>query len=211
MSRWDHLFLRQHSRMTLTIPVKNPYCYAHLSPGDIRLLRLMPDKDENARVQCQLFDYPLHESDDGTQLYEALSYAWGGSEKDHRVSVDQYSLRVTANLHAALLHLRGRFLERIIWIDAICINQDDKEEQGQQVQCMAEIYSRASRVIIWLGEPAAGSDEALEAIRVAADKTPTEPLANEPIKQSILALLQRPWFERVWVREQTLNGNEICY
>jgi len=47
---------------------------------------------------------------------------------------------------------------------------------------MAEIYSRVSRVIIWLGEPAAGSDEVFEAIRVAADKTPTEPLANELIK-----------------------------
>ena len=44
------------------------------------------------------------------------------------------------------------------WYDAFCINQDDKDEQGQQVQQMGSIYSRAKRVIIWLGEATYDTD-----------------------------------------------------
>ncbi len=66
---------------------------------------------------------------------------------------------------------------------------------------MAEIYSTASRVIVWLGEAQNDSDQALEDIRSAAD---AEFPVNRPNKQAILTLLRQPWFERIWVREQTL-------
>jgi hypothetical protein len=120
----------------------------------------------------------------------------------------------------ALLHLRDRFVERIIWIDAICINQDDNGEKGQQVQTMAKIYAKASRVIVWLGEAADNSDQALEEIRMAAEEQHTNPAIyktnqqvtfgrsyqqhrnsaiNETSQQAILRLLERPWFHRIWV------------
>jgi hypothetical protein len=121
----------------------------------IRLLRLMPNEDETAPVQCKLFDYSLHDSRKGAHLYEALSY------------VDEHDLPVTTNLYAALSHLRDRSVERIIWVDAICIKQPDRKERGRQVQIMAKIYSKAHRVIVWLGETTDNSDRALEEIRVA--------------------------------------------
>ncbi|KAK0709563.1 heterokaryon incompatibility [Lasiosphaeria miniovina] len=75
-----------------------------------------------------------------------------------------------ANLHAALSQLRDRLLERIIWIDAICINQHDNNEKGQQVQSTTKIYANANRVIVWLGEAAEDSDQALGALRTAAEE-----------------------------------------
>lgn len=175
------------------------YSYSSLKPDRIRLLGLIPHEDENAPIQCRLFEYPLQDSGERVHLYEALSYVWGCSDKPYSISIGRRNLPVTANLYAALLHLRDRFIERTIWVDAICINQNNLQEQEQQIQYMAEIYSKASRVIVWLGEAAADSDVALEEIRVAADNESAKPLVSEPIKASILALLQRPWFERIWV------------
>lgn len=91
------------------------YSYSLLPLGsNIRLLRLMPRKDGIAPIPCQLFDYSLQESSKKTHLYEALSYAWGGSDKPRSISIDKYNLPVTVNLHAALSRLRDRFIERII-------------------------------------------------------------------------------------------------
>jgi hypothetical protein len=176
------------------------YSSLSLGPDSIRLLRLMPHEDETAPIQCQLFDYSLQESDKRTHLYEALSYVWGSSDKPRFISVDDHDLPVTVSLHAALSRLRNRYIERVIWADAVCINQTDLQERSCQVQLMAKIYSKASRIVVWLGEMADDSDRALEEILVAADKQSTNRSNNGTIQQAILTLLQRPWFRRIWVR-----------
>jgi hypothetical protein len=186
--------------------------YSSLSLGSdsIRLLRLMPHENksiERTEIQCELFDYPLQDQGKGTHLYEALSYAWGGSEKPRSISINKQNLAVTENLYTALLRLRDRSLERILWVDAICINQENPEEQGQQVQLMAKIYSKATRVLVWLGETAGDIEGALEDIRLAANEESMERSKKEMNQQAILNLLQRSWFQRIWVREQTLNHN----
>ncbi len=179
------------------------YRYSTLppGPGSIRLLRLIPDQDETATIQCQLFNYRLQGSGKWTHLYEALSYVWGSSDKPQSISIDKLDMPITANLHAALLRLRDRCIERVLWVDAICINQVDLEERGHQIEFMAEIFSKANRVIVWLGESADNSDQALEEICVAAEKQSTNSANRERRLQAILALLQRTWFRRIWVRE----------
>jgi hypothetical protein len=183
---------------------ENDYRYSPLpGPSSIRLFRLMPHTDKNARIQCRLFDYSIQETGERACLYEALSYVWGGSDKPHSILIGRYGLPVTVNLYAALLHLRDRLIERIIWVDAICIDQDNQTERAQQVQSMAKIYCKANRVIVWLGEAVADSDQALKEIRVAADEESIRSSHNEGKQQAILALLQRKWFQRIWVRPQT--------
>jgi hypothetical protein len=91
-----------------------------------------------------------------------------------------------------------------MWVDAICINQKNPEEQGQQVQLMAKIYSNAHRVIVWLGEEAVEIKGALENIRLAANEELTERSKKEK-QPTILNLLRRQWFQRIWVREQILS------
>lgn len=68
---------------------------------------------------------------------------------------------------------------------------------------MAKIYCKANRVIVWLGEAAADSDQALKEIRVAADEESIRSSRNEGNQQAIFALLQRKWFQRIWVWPQT--------
>ena len=174
------------------------YSSLPLALDSIRLLRLSPYGNESAEIQCELVEYSLQ---DPADLYEALSYTWGGLHKPRSISINKQNFAVTENLHAALLRLRHRSFERILWIDAICINQDNLEEQGQQVQLMAKIYSKATRVLVWLGETADNSDTALEKIHFAAENDSLDSLINKPIRKAILALLQRPWFRRIWVSE----------
>jgi hypothetical protein len=175
-------------------------------PGSTRLLRLMAHPEENSCIECQLFDYPLQTLGGGTHLYEALSYVWGDQKNLQSISVNQHDLPITRSLHAALLCLRDRILDRFIWVDAICINQGDMLEKGRQVQYMAEIYSRASRVIVWLGSVENDSDRAIEAIRLAAEEMSTKSLVEEPTKQAVLSLVRRSWFRRVWVRRHAFDG-----
>src|SRR6266702_7216892 len=109
----------------------SPYRYSLLpGPDRIRLLRIMPHKDPTAPIQCHLLDYSLQESSKWTHLYEAVSYVWGGSDKPSSIFIGEHLFNVTINLHAALSHLRDRSIERIIWVDAICINQKDLQERS---------------------------------------------------------------------------------
>jgi Heterokaryon incompatibility protein (HET) len=165
------------------------YRYSTLSSGAIRLLRLMPlanESTESTKLQCELFDYSLQDLGKRTHLYEALSYTWDGEEKPCSITIKEHNLDVTTNLYAALLRLRDRSFERIIWIDAICINQKNSKEQGQQVQLMAMIYSKAHRVLVWLGETANDIEGALEDIQRAANEESAERLNKEINQKAIL-------------------------
>ncbi|GAB7330308.1 hypothetical protein MBLNU13_g01949t1 [Cladosporium sp. NU13] len=85
--------------------------------------------------------------------FEALSYTWGESLHNEYVEVqDQIRIAITDNLARALRRLRHRTQPRNLWIDAICIDQKNLEERSRQVAYMGEIYKRASRVIVWLGD-----------------------------------------------------------
>lgn len=181
------------------------YRYSPLPEDCTRLLRLMPHPDERAPIQCQLFNCFL-DSGKGTRPYEALSYVWGSPGNPRSIFIDGDFVPVTANLHMALLRLRDCSVDRIIWVDAICINQDDVEERSRQVQSMAKIYAKASRVVVWFEEAMAGSDRVLGALCRAANGQLTMSSDRETDKQTILALLRRSWFRRIWVRQWRLGA-----
>jgi hypothetical protein len=169
-----------------------------LGSDSIRLLSVMPSKLATAPIQYQLHDYDFQESDRGTHLYEALSYVWGGfDDPPQSVYVNGQLLHITTNLYAALLHLRDRTFERIIWVDSICINQNDKEEKSRQIQLMARIYGEANRVIVYLGEAADDSDQTIEYIRSAAEEDGVYLWTDENNQKAVFELLQRPWFQRI--------------
>ncbi|KAM0139052.1 hypothetical protein ACHAP3_003320 [Botrytis cinerea] len=167
----------------------------------IRLLCLMPSEDLTAPIECRLHIYPLEKSNKATHIYQALSYVWGISETFQSVIIDEKPLLVTANLHAALLQLRDRTFERIIWVDAICINQKDEEEKSHQIGLMAKIFGLADRVIVYLGEAADDSDQALKIIRGVEDEF-MDPSSSKENEKGILELLERPWFQRIWVLQE---------
>ena len=173
-----------------------------LSSTHIRLLRLLPKEKDPNNIRCELFQYPLGDVSGLSPLYEALSYVWGSKENLQSIIVENQSFNITRNLFTALLHMRDDKLPRTIWVDAICIDQESTEKE-RQIALMAEIFARASRVVIWLGDAEDNSDP-LEAIRVIGEKS-MEPSTEEPSitelnQQRIPQLLERPWFQRIWVR-----------
>jgi hypothetical protein len=177
------------------------YHYSPLSPKDdsIRLLRLMPHKDRNAEIHCELVEYVLEESS-GTHLYEALSYVWGNPKEPLPIFIHGSRFEVTSNLHTALTHLRNHSLDRTLWIDAICIDQENPVEKAHQIQFMAMVYSQAYRVLVWLGKGASDSDLVFKEIQNENAKRSTSALDDKRLQAAGLALLQRPWFRRIWVR-----------
>lgn len=83
--------------------------------------------------------------------YEALSYVWGRPDSVKSVELNGTRVEIRENLWFALVHFRNSTEERTLWIDAICINQVNLQERSEQVQLMAYIYSRAEKVLVWLG------------------------------------------------------------
>ncbi|KAM0168199.1 hypothetical protein ACHAPF_011242 [Botrytis cinerea] len=178
--------------------------------NNIRMLRLLPSEDEAAPLHCELCNYSLQRSSIRTHLYEALSYVWGDPKQTLSIYVDKAQFQVTVNLHAALLQLRDYSFERIIWVDAICIDQNNKEERKQQVQLMAKIYISAHRVIVWLGEQTVEKQGALEDIQLAANNEELIEHSKKEIKQQqILNLLQNPWFQRIWVLQEVAAARDV--
>jgi len=135
-------------------------------PGRIRLLHLRPRQGSDQitislKVTALRDHLPLAENNRG---YEALSYTWGDSEKTHNIVCDGKTIKINRSAHSALTALRDPLVTRTLLVDAICINQDDNEEKSHQVQLMGEIYARANRVIVWLGEEDQRDAHAMRAI-----------------------------------------------
>ena len=133
------------------------YCPLFSGTDTIRLLRLLPSKDENAPIRCQLFTYSLQESNKRTHPYDALSYVWGKWDESRSIRIDEHDVLVTPNLYKALSHLRHGSIERILWVDAVCINQADIREKNEQISPIREIYGGAKEVVVWLGDGAGHS------------------------------------------------------
>lgn len=183
--------------LSIAIP---EFTYSSLpSESHTRMIRLLPNEDKNAPIQCELFDYNLLQSGDKEHLYEALSYVWGSPDRSRSIIIGGYMLHVTESLYAALLHLRGRQLDRILWVDAISINQDNDSEKSKQIPLMRMIYAQARRVVVWLGEAHDYGERALETIACLGRNKLSEPVEGR-VHVECERLLQRDWFRRIWVR-----------
>ncbi|KAB8223712.1 heterokaryon incompatibility protein-domain-containing protein [Aspergillus novoparasiticus] len=176
-----------------------------------RMIHILPHTERGAPVRCRLSDYAVSEGGETKHLYEALSYVWNNDEDNvinsQRIELNNQTFYVTPNLHAALVRLRNHHLDRVLWVDAICINQDDIAEKSKQIPLMRKIYAQADRVIIWLGEVFEDGDTALEYIRsLAEDKAQKEKPLNGRCSKSIgdacIKLLRRKWFRRIWVLQE---------
>ncbi|KAI1354380.1 HET-domain-containing protein [Xylaria sp. FL0043] len=114
--------------------------------SEIRLLDLLPGKSaDEIRGTLRIVTF------DQRAEFEALSYVWGDPKDTRPIIVDEEPFQATLNLETALRNLRYRRKKRVLWVDAVCINQDDTEEKNVQVGRMHLVYSRARRVLAWMG------------------------------------------------------------
>ena len=133
--------------------------------SEIRLMTILPDVF-GSEVRITIQNHVFTESQ--IPVYEALSYAWGSNEKSVMIHIEETGgdrmLAVTSNLAEALQYLRYEDRPRVLWIDAICVDQQNVPERGHQVSRMADIYRSANPVLIWLGPVFASSDVAMRAL-----------------------------------------------
>lgn len=129
------------------VPARSPFGLP-LADDFIRLVELCPGKGYE-QIRCKLLDpQRVSEADE----FEALSYACGNEHDDAKIDLSGKLYSVTRNLKLALRYLRHEDAPRTLWIDAMCINPGDYEEKMRQVLMMRSIYTRASRVVVWLGK-----------------------------------------------------------
>lgn len=159
--------------------------------NEIRLLTLLPG-DESAMVRCSL----EHVSLINPPEYRALSYCWGDPAITTEIIINETSVQVTTNLESALRHLRDKGYT-CLWVDAICINQQDKIEKNQQLLWMGSIYRRAKEAEAWIGEEDDDSDEAFEAISAE-----NFDFANPNKVAGLVRFLERPYWGRMWVIQE---------
>ncbi|KAJ4310366.1 hypothetical protein N0V94_008480 [Neodidymelliopsis sp. IMI 364377] len=200
-----------------------PYFPIDSERGDMRLLELAPGEFDDP-VVITLVESNLSASEE--RPYEALSYVWGTAISSENVLLNGVPVEVTSNLDCALRHLRYKLKTRVLWIDALSMNQKDVQERNHQVRIMGRIYSTADKVIIWLG-PVDSDDVYLKATLDAMQSAPVldaegPSVMDSSFPASISNLIQelqvnthetcaydaayqimtRPWFSRVWVVQE---------
>jgi hypothetical protein len=189
----------------MPLVAQRPYTYSPLIYApDIRFVILHP----------AAFSSPIEISILQTSLtrrlpFEALSYTWGDESTLRPIAmfgVKRQVLHVTENLEAALRHLRYPNKTRLLWIDALCINQGDLEERSLQVMRMGDIFSRAVNVCIWLGEAANRSDDAMDFVEQVSHLGKLDRLIKDSSSvrewQALAMLMRRSWFSRRWVLQE---------
>jgi hypothetical protein len=141
--------------------------------------------------------------------YTALSYAWGDASNKATLMVDGRMTIIHRSLFNAISTLRSSACDRLIWADAICINQADIHEKNHQVSMMGEIYEGAKNVAVYLGQPTEHTEEGMLSLRSLMDMHPPrkEPswsdIALPKLEKSFADILSRSWFTRVWTVQET--------
>lgn len=196
------------------------YTYVPLRHNDIRLVYLHPpipapiptqssDSDSDTPVPDSRISIDIKVAELGRCQYSALSYVWGfKAERSEAIEVRGHGsnkiVKITPSLHTALRHFQSS-QTKVLWIDALCINQDDINEQSKQVMRMADIYSKASNVIIWLGEADRDSDLAMKFIQEISVRELDRLAGSESTGESwraLAKLMRRPWFTRRWIIQE---------
>src|SRR5690242_11490104 len=137
------------------------YLPLDLGQPSFRLLRLF--HGTGSLVECDIFHAWLY--GDSAVCFEALSYTWGSMDLVVPIRVNGKDLSVTENLFFALRNLRSPVLDRVLWVDAVCIDQKNLKERSHQVQQMGKIYSQADRVVFWLGRSTEQTDILMRSLK----------------------------------------------
>jgi Heterokaryon incompatibility protein (HET) len=138
-------------------------CYKYrpldVTNREIRLIHLLPRlsvAEDDHLVSCRI----EHASLDDDPTYLALSYTWGPEQPTQIILLEGKRFQVRENLAIVLRQLQHQRDELVLWVDAICINQEagDKEEKGEQIRLMGAIFGGAAIVLAWLGAADAAND-----------------------------------------------------
>jgi hypothetical protein len=203
---------------------------------NLRLLRILPTT-KNGMIQCDVeirdFPSPATYAFEVRDSYNTLSYEWGPPHPSHRILLNGKYFIVRENLSRFLHMARERFaaepdFRQFLWIDAICIDQENIPERDNQVCKMRDIYAYASTVLIWLGPSSTQVDAVseemliignrLEAIYRKNQSSSRSPFCNNRLSDDFLTcrmldrdselfpafleLCNRSYWERMWIIQE---------
>lgn len=218
--------------------VPYPWSVEETAEGDILYLNTVSKQTSWTHPAGKPSQSPLRRSEFEPR-YEALSYTWGTMREpetayvvdstNSRSAMERTFLSIGQNLAGALRHLRYIDRVRVLWVDAVCINQKDVPECNEQVKRMASIYKLASRVVAWLGEETHDSALAIATLQHIGDQLAATisgslvrapealqhdlwmnaycPVYDQRIWQALAALLERTWFYRLWCWQEIGLGS----
>ncbi|KAK2814133.1 hypothetical protein FQN50_000537 [Emmonsiellopsis sp. PD_5] len=196
--------------------------------SSIRLAEILPGKNGDP-LRLELHHTTLNTA----PPYEALSYEWARNTGLKAVTCGSQEFHLSSNLRAALGRLRDASQTRLVWVDAICIDQHNPQERSQQVSLMREIYRNARKALIWIGEEKQHTGAAFQIIPKLAenwvaqgsqdDKPPiiqpqhrsAKTSANQLLDptdtilwNSIMDVFTRPYFTRTWIIQEIIVSCE---
>ncbi|KAN0089671.1 HET domain containing protein [Hyaloscypha variabilis] len=202
----------------------------HCTQSFIRLLKLYPGNGRNP-VETSLQETSLSSDPE----YEAVSYCWGDDKDRSTISCKGGQLPVPRRLEVALRNMRYSDKPRILWADAICINQKDKAEKESQVKLMRTIFSKARQTLIFLGDiedkqAQKMSKFAFWSIKLGLSMLrrrvnllsspqvrvwdmgdgPSRSLAPFSFEfyLELIGMLRMPWFQRAWVVQEVVVSSK---
>ena len=210
---------------------KSNYEYTKLGKNKFRILRLHAAESSTDPIECSL---EVCDIDELSNHYDALSYTWGNEEPTEKIlvrrpqkpttsagksrlkyfaqSMTKKRIYIRPNLEDALRTFRDTNAstqeDLLLWIDAICINQTNEEEKSMQVARMAEIFSKAQDVLIWLGKEYNASSIAMDFIPKILDLEQSYALISKESNRkqwtALADLMKREWFSRRWVVQELI-------
>ncbi|KAK3725193.1 hypothetical protein LTR37_000704 [Vermiconidia calcicola] len=164
--------------------------------------------------------------------FETVSYAWGSKIRDRKVLINgSDAVDVTPALEEAMPHLAKLTRTTYLWIDQVCIDQDDVAERSVQVAMMGRIYRRAERLLVWMGPETPDSSKVLELYCilkpvnlaefetrwVVADRERIEAYCDYAIpcltryRAALDAVLMLSWFKRAWIVQEALLARQFTF
>lgn len=217
-----------HQLITSSVAHMESYPYTELLLDEIRLLKILRGQD--GPIQCQ---FVVSSLSDPMPSFVAISYSWGNPAHTEEITVESTPFGVTQNVLIMLEHLRRSEEDKLVWIDAICIEQKNIDERNVQLRLMRKIYSMATSIIIWLGPEADDSALLPEFIRLAkaaSDERKRKMKSFRIFDASINTLLVKPgldrfapgwlaigklldrsWFERTWVVQELALSKDAVF
>lgn len=218
-----------------------PYRVLNKETDEVRLILLHSGSVEDP-ILCTIAHTSLKAFEIAN--YEALSYCWGDHRQRQNIKVavtdaagsSDFAMSITLSLYLALLKLRPRTgPARILWVDSICINQNDLDERSSQVSLMRDVYHNARRVVVWLGQGTMAMYQAIKTLNTisqryeeigTSDQVSSQtaqlhsPLMERVDKQKHAGqfdflqdwkVFESPWFNRTWVVQEAFNAKETIF
>ncbi|KAF5692442.1 Het6 heterokaryon incompatibility [Fusarium denticulatum] len=206
--------------------------YQPLKSDELRLLHVEPGDADSIRVALKTVKSRT------SQRFWALSYVWGARENLATILLNDQPFSITRNLYNALYQYRRHVFNgynndtmALLWVDAICINQNDQVEKSIQVPRMSEIYGQCERVLAWLGPVDSDEeshvsrlaerlkhfhspedsvsqdlteDERIKAFMSSGRSDETDAVEVEAVRKALRSIGHRPWFRRIWILQEAV-------